>query len=405
MSETVSQASGRAEPRSAPAPRAGEEARGRYLTPDLARGAMLLVIALVHAHMFLRGSIGVIRGYPTEQSVLDMVAAAGLTVFADGRGYPMFAALFGYGMAQILARQRARGQVWPATRRLLRRRGWFLLLFGFAHALLLFSGDILGTYGLIALLFVMTLRMPDRRLLAYAAGWYVVGAVIYAALWFSIAAGGSGSGAALVNSDAPLLDAVYRVSTWPVSSIQLVTASLCPFMIGVWAARRRLLEEPERHLRLLRRTAGLGIGLAVAGGLPLTLVTTQLWPDPPAGLALAFVTVHTLTGYAGGIGYAAAIALLAVRIGARRGPVVRAVAACGERSMTCYVWQSVVWMALFAPYTLDLGAHMGVAGSVAVGAATWLAGVAMADLMRRAGRRGPAEALLRRLTYGGRAAR
>ncbi|MFC7330947.1 DUF418 domain-containing protein [Marinactinospora rubrisoli] len=404
MSETVSQFAERAEPRPGGAARTGTP-KERYLTPDLARGAMLLVIALVHAHMFLRGSIGVIRGYPTEQSAVDMVASAALTVFADGRGYPMFAALFGYGMAQILARQRAGGQVWPATRRLLRRRGWFLLLFGFAHALLLFSGDILGTYGVIALLFVVTLRTPDRRLLAYAALWYVVGAAIYAALWFSIAAEATGSGAALVNSDAPLLDAVYRLSTWPASTVQLVTASLCPFMVGVWAARRRLLEEPERHLALLRRTAGAGIGLAVAGGLPLTLVTTQLWPEPPAALALTFVALHTVTGYAGGLGYAAAIALLAVRIGRRRGPVVRAVAACGERSMSCYVWQSVVWMAVFAPYTLDLGPRIGVAGSVAVGVATWLAGVVMSDLLRRAGRRGPAEALLRRLTYGPRAAR
>lgn len=43
--------------------------------------------------------------------------------------------------------------------------------------------------------------------------------------------------------------------------------------LGMWAARRRVLENPAEH-RLLRWTAVVGLGLAIAGGLPMR------WPRP-----------------------------------------------------------------------------------------------------------------------------
>ncbi len=100
----------------------------RALAPDLARGLMLLLIAL-------------------------------------------FAALFGYGLVQLANRQLAAGRSPSQVRAVLRRRSLWLLAFGFCHALLLFFGDILGAYGLVGLVlagFVLredrtVLRAPDPR--------------------------------------------------------------------------------------------------------------------------------------------------------------------------------------------------------------------------------------------------
>jgi uncharacterized membrane protein YeiB len=113
----------------------------------------------------------------------------------------------------------------------------------------------------------------------------------------------------------------------------------------------------------------------------------------------AVSALHAVTGIAGGLGYAALIGLVAIRVGDRPGRVVRALAATGQRSLSCYLFQSVVFVALLAPYTLGLGATLGTAGVAAVALATWLVSVLLSDGMRRAGRRGPAEVLLRRLTY------
>ena len=65
--------------------------------------------------------------------------------------------------------------------------------------------------------------------------------------------------------------------------------------------------------------------------------------------------------------------------------------------MTFYLFQSVVFAAVFSPLALGLQDRTGLAGSLGVAALTWLVSVLAADLMRRRGYRGPAEKLLRRL--------
>lgn len=83
--------------------------------------------------------------------------------------------------------------------------------------------------------------------------------------------------------------------------------------------------------------------------------------------------------------------------------MLTALAACGQRSLTCYLLQSVAFVAVFVPYTAALGGRLSDAGASAVAVATWLAPVLLVDAMRRAEWRGPAETLLRRLAYPPRA--
>ncbi|QBI56306.1 DUF418 domain-containing protein [Streptomonospora litoralis] len=371
----------------------------RSLAPDLARGFMLLVIATVHAHLFRDVTGG--GGFSLD-GPLDVAATALMALFGENRGYPMFAALFGYGLAQIHLRRRAEGREWPWVRRLLRRRGRWLVVIGLAHTALLFYGDIIAVYGLIALLFTAFLRMSDRRLLAHAFAWLAAGSLCYAVvseLLFSAAESTAGAGDLTW-----LTDMAMRLAILPGFLPLMLVISVFPFLVGVWAARRRLLDEPERHLPLLRRVAVWGVGTAVVGGVPQALVNLAVWDAGPVTAAAVF-WVHLITGYAGGFGYAAVIALIAVRLNRRpderRGPVVGALAATGQRSMTCYLMQSVAWAVVVPPYALGIGPALGDAQAVALGIGVWLATVVIADAMRRAGfRRGPAEWFLRRMTYG-----
>lgn len=362
--------------------------RPRALVPDLARGVMLLVIALAHAQVLSAGS--------TAGGALGRAVAALHTMFVDSRGYPMFAALFGYGAVQILAR-RGLGAEERAARHLTRRRGGWMVVFGFFHSLLLFHGDILAAYGLLSLGLLAALRSPDGRLLVHAAVGSIAGA-----LAFGVAALFIPDGSDAVSD--PWLSAGYRVAGWIVSTPLFAVMAAGPFLLGIWAARRRLLERPERHAALLRRTAVLGIAAAAVGALPLAALTAGLWPDGPAVARSAATALHTLTGYAGGLGYAALIAVLATRIGERRGVLVTALLACGERSLTCYLAQSLAWQLLFEPYLAGLGRALTPQAAAAIGLGVWALTVALADALRRTGRPGPAEALLRRLTYGPRPA-
>jgi uncharacterized membrane protein YeiB len=67
--------------------------------------------------------------------------------------------------------------------------------------------------------------------------------------------------------------------------------------------------------------------------------------------------------------------------------------------MSCYLAQALVFTLVFAPYGLGLGATTSASAAALVAVLTWLLTVVLADTSRRFGLRGPAEVVLRKLTY------
>ncbi|GAA3342383.1 DUF418 domain-containing protein [Amorphoplanes nipponensis] len=365
----------------------------RALGPDLARGGMLLFIALANSHYFLRGAT-VLGGYPQDGSALDRAVIWLLATFVDGRAFPLFGALFGYGVARIADRQRSLGP--RGVRRLLWRRSLVLVVVGVLDALLFFAGDILAAYGVLLLLGAWCVRWRNGALLATAALFLVLTAL-------------PGDGSLTISSDPPhaaMLPPDLAAVLPARAQVSLYVALLgpigfvCPFLIGLWAGRARLLERPEQHRRLLRGTAWVGLGAAALGAQPVALILAGVVDSPARPVLELLGPLHDATGILGGFGYAALLSLLAVRLGARPRPVTTAIAAVGQRSMTCYLVQSVVWSVVFTPFLLDLSGALSVTATALLAAATWLATVVLADRMRRRGRRGPFEALIRRVTYG-----
>ncbi|MFC0623622.1 DUF418 domain-containing protein [Kribbella deserti] len=383
---------------------------GRALGPDLARGLMLLFIALANTHGFLHWpGVATIRNMPVVSSTADRIVAIFELCLVDGRSYTMFAALFGYGMVQIRRRQENAGATWPATRKLLRRRGWWLLGLGFLHAVLLYYGDILAAYALLALLLVASLRWSTRRLLIHAGGWIVAGALLYGLVSSPASPESAASIMPWSVEHNPLKAMGFRVMGIVVSAPILAITAAGAFLLGVCAARLRILEEPEKWLPLLRRVVWIGIPVSALGGLPLALYVAGVLPDPAFANVVPAAVLHSITGFAGGPAYAALIALWAMRLhgnqpgragtAQRPGRIVTALQATGQRSLTCYLSQSVVWAIVFPPYLLDLGHTMTLWQSALLAIGTWIATVLLADWMRRAGIRGPFEVLLRKLTY------
>ncbi|QYN33406.1 DUF418 domain-containing protein [Pseudonocardia sp. DSM 110487] len=377
----------------------------RALAPDLARGLMLLLIALANVHVYVYGHPTAVRGYPLDLEGADRWVVLLQMLLVDGRAYPLFGLLFGYGIVQLAARRGAVGMPLPAVTRLVRRRGAWMIVIGAAHGLLLWAGDIVGAYGLLGVLMAgLLVRGTERPLIATAA----VGALL-SALLYSVASlpapPSKGMDATLPSMavENPFEAALYRAFEWV--GIGVVAAGLMVFgavALGAWAGWRRLLDEPERHRMLLVRVAVAGIGAAVVLGLPLSLMAAQLWTAPSMGVIMLAGALHALGGYAGGMGYAALFGLLAIRLArrGRTGPAAYAILACGQRSLSCYLAQSVAFVALLPAWTFGLGdgAHAWQTALYAV--ATWLVILMVAAVSARAGYRGPAELLLRRLTYG-----
>ncbi|WP_329426403.1 DUF418 domain-containing protein [Streptosporangium sp. NBC_01495] len=216
-----------------------------------------------------------------------------------------------------------------------------------------FFGDILGAYGLVGLVLAGFIRREDKVVLRAAAAGLVLHVVILFGFGLlTISAPKGDTPAAMAD---PIEATVMRLIGWSGMTPTYFAASVVPaFLFGIWAARRRVLEDPISHRDLLSRVAVLGTGPAVAGAVPLMLIDTRIW-TPSDMVAVSAYALHSVTGIAGGLAYAAIIGLAVGRM--RRGhpgPVVRALAACGQWSLTCYLLQSVIFVTEVESFTIGI---------------------------------------------------
>lgn len=395
----------------------------RAPAPDLARGFMLLLIALANTAWYLwdrQPAVG--NGHPVDGSGLDKATDAVLVTLVDMRVYPMFAFLFGYGLVRMHARQVAAGSSEAEARRLVQVRNLWLLAFGFVHAALLWMGDVLGAYGLAGLLLVwIFLRRTDRTLLVWSGvllGLLVLGTVVavagsYAAARLPADTAGQAEISSFVDPsvalDSYLASVPVRLGQWVYVVLgQGIADLVVPVMIllAFWAGRRRVLEHPGDHLPLLRRVALVCVPVGLLGALPNALDHVGVL-DVPSRAEGFFLFTQLLTGSFGGLGYVALWALAGHALARRRTrvaggdpPVARALQAVGKRSLSCYLLQSVLCAPVLAAWGLGLGQHLSSFTMALYALAVWGLTVLFAVAQERRGERGPAEVALRRLTYG-----
>ncbi len=391
--------------------------RMRAIAPDLARGLMLLFIALANAPSYLWGDEnGAIASHAADGSTADLVAQTIAIIAIDGRSYPMFSFLFGYGIVQLYRRQQEAGVSHQDARRLLRKRHRWMVAFGFVHALLLWHGDILGTYGLAGLLlswWFLDRRDITLRVWAVVLTSFLVAAVLLSAIGGVLLSAMSGpEGApeeafALPDPAAQpnyLLSALERVGIWAIATPSTAVLGLVvpiTILVAFVAARHRVLEMPAAHLPLLRATAVVGIAVGWSTGAMLAVQNLGVW-ILPHDFDWLFLVAHLAGGLFGGLGYVAVFGLIAARLQSRTagaGRVAGALQAVGRRSLSSYLAQSVLLAPLLSSWGLGLGASLSSWSVALVAVGVWAATVILAVLVERAGRRGPAEWLLRRLAY------
>lgn len=361
----------------------------RATAPDLCRGVMLALIAVANVHLYLFASPGGVRGYPPSSDLADRVVASIQVVLADGPGLPLFAAVAGYGLVRMGTRHSGAVGV---------RRGAVMVGLGALHGLLLFPDDILAPYGLVTVVLIGVVALPADRL-PTSQLFLVATAVAVPVAAIAAGQGLPSDGLTMPGAGAPTFPAAVaqNAAEWPVMAVFSALIAIPGALLGVWVARTGVLDAPAEHRRTLRTWAVAGLGATVVLGLPLGLVTGSWWA-PPVGLAFAAGALHIAAGYAAVLGYLGLFGLLAtVRL-----PGARLLAAAGTWSMSLYLSQSLVFSALLAAWAGGLGGRLGTWQASLIGLAVWALGVLVGGRLALAGRRGPAELLVRRVAYGGR---
>ena len=365
----------------------------RYPAPDVARGFMLLLIAVANVPSWNKMP----NGAEPPVSSVDGWWMFVRTLVVDHRAYPLFAMLFGFGLMTMINRRIASGtQTYLAS--LVRRRGWWMLLIGFVHGLV-FPGDIIGAYGLVAVLLANLLARKN-----YSALYLIGGIISVLALATYLASGTlsggdtlTASGEQSVSLTVALLWVVTNALQWAVVLVvQVLIALIVPAaVIGARLADTDLLTHPERHRRLLISVGlgGLALGALAAFHGALTLATTaQLWPWDFA--------MTEFFGLAGACGWLALLALYAggPRPDGRLTGLRRLASAVGRRSMTVYLSQTILFGIIFGVVPLLVTGRrlwMGQAAAALVALGVWLASVVLCAVLERGGHAGPFETLLR----------
>jgi uncharacterized protein len=389
-----------------PTPIAGQE---RLHLIDALRGFALAGVLMVNLATFtLYEFLDDAARAALPTAAFDRIALTFMHLFVDNKAITLFSLLFGLGFSLQMERAAARGG--DGLRLYLRRLG-VLALIGALHAYLLWWGDILLIYALVASLLVPFRHASDRVLLG--AGLFVALALPpLLAPWLepllaALPSDRTMAAANLAAFSSPSFAAVLRQNVafgnyaWAAYwGVYCFVAGR--FLLGYWAGRRRLLQQPAAHRRLLR---GLCIGGLLIGG---AVTCVFEYTDPVsaaealsgAGGAIVRFALRVL-GRCGplalGIGYAAAFALLWLRPRWQR--MLGLLAPVGRMALSNYLMQTIVCLGVFYGYGLGVGPRLGLVGWLGMWAMLYGTQIALSRWWLARFRFGPMEWLWRSLTY------
>ncbi|MCM3398130.1 DUF418 domain-containing protein [Oceanobacillus profundus] len=376
------------------------ERKIRAVSLDLARGAMLLLIALAHAPLYLYTSEpGIMQRVESTNFFDEAVNLFGM-FFIDNRARAMFAVLLGYGLVLSFESKISKGKKGIDAMKTIRRRSWYLILFGIMLAVFIGGQDILMAYGLAGLLVSWLLAREIKALIRTFTIITLVYCLFTPIIWgFNMQEIGSYGFAPEVSAtDTYLNTMMLTLFSFPIIPIMnhLMFPILPSVLIGMWIARYQLLTEPEQHLKTLYFITLIGLTISLLGALPLSFLGS-VW-HPSFFVAGLISGLHMLTGIAGGLAYAAIFGIIGTKL-KKPGLISHSLIALGKRSLTFYVWNEATLVLLLSPVALDLGGGVsnGIAALIAMG--IWSFSVILAILLEKNNLNGPLEILLRRLVY------
>lgn len=399
-----------------PSPRAVDATLGpvkpedRIFTLDMLRGWAILGILAVNAMAFawppaLEMTPDLPVPYPMDAA--NILGGWVSDVFFHDKFRSLFSMLFGVSVFLIGGERfdEARGK-------LLRRRLFWLAVFGVIHGAAFWYGDILLHYAYCGLLAMLMRSWKASRLIWIGGGLNLMfGLLSAAALWaqaaFGDAAQGGGNNPFEVTPEALTATIQAYQSGWPAAQMENLTG---------WAILQ------TGSLFLIPVTVGLmllGLGLFKSGffqGRSPTWVYLMLFAAGAANLAAygwyEWIEANApqgeaLTGGMAGVagsfaplitvGYASLLILM-TRFGLK--PLTRVLAPVGRMAFTNYLTQTLIMVSLFyMPWgplwfgTMGPGALWGVVGAV------WVAQLIWSPLWLSVFTMGPLEWLWRCLTY------
>jgi uncharacterized protein len=334
------------------------------------------------------------------EGAYDKAAAFFVECFLQLKFFILFSFIFGWGMA-IQARSAAsRGQSFK--KRYFRRMAGLAIL-GVAHAILVFSGDILVLYALLGMLLWLIKDRSPKQLMTFAA-WMLPLSMVFlgviAVLLDAIQSDESLSLAMLggANLGGSFIEATsVRLTDWPVTLGFLVLLqgplALGAFACGLAAAKTDFFAEHSAGLRRIKQRLPLLILISVPTNILYAAVVGGIVPETNEILSLLGLMLIAL-----GAPALSAIYLYGFITLSRRVSVPRVLVLAGQNSLSSYVTQGVLAGCVFGAYGLGLFDSLGQAVLMPVSLGIALTAMVLVGLYAKLFGRGPLEPILRKVT-------
>ncbi len=363
---------------------------------DVLRGVAVLMIFVVNVKMMASG-----YNHYADRTLYEGVIAHWIGLlqswFVHGKFVTIFTALFGAGLALLLAREK------PIPLPIVLRRLFWMTVFGGLHLIFLREGDILIWYALVGFLAVPFAKLSGTTLLTVGLALQAVAHIYFNT--FPLASTGvpilwdSAPDAHLVVAEIMLGSVgdqvAARIDAAPYYMVDLLVLG------GTWIDTLSLMLIGMALLKTGFLSGQLPLKSYFFWGVIGVVVATTVYVLRPVldggsdweGLILGIASdAHYLGG---------ALTWSAIIVGAvSSGWNATAFAAAGRTAFTVYILQSVIGLALFSSLGLGLFGQLSQGALMLVTLAVWALFLIAAPLWLARFRFGPLEWLWRSLTYG-----
>lgn len=389
---------------------------------DVLRGFALLGIFLMNMEGFVSPLEDATSGLNPHYTGLDRWVDGLIYFFVQGKFFTMFSLLFGMGFAVMAQRADQAGRAFLPV---YLRRTLALLVIGLVHAVLIWWGDILVSYALMAfvLMLVYLVKLPTKLLpwlagLVYLApcGFLLLFGLAAAASQFDPKAAAEFSKATAEQGAAMMaVNEAQRVA-YGAGSFAEATAQrwadlrmmmsfawlmfwpmiLGMFLLGSWFVRSGAIADPARFPRLFSRLRWIVLPLGLAS------MSLSFWLMPTAdmgAMSLTSAVATCLANIAGALMCLGYVGWLVGWLQASPASNLHRLAPAGRMALTNYLLQSLVCTLVFYGYGLGYFEQLPRAWQAVFVVAFFAVQVALSHWWLSRFRFGPMEWLWRAATY------
>lgn len=392
----------------------------RQIIVDVLRGFAILGILMVNIHLMYKPMLSAIMKPDIEISALNTGLEFVIRFLFEGKFYIIFSFLFGYGFWLFLNKSVENGKsILP----FFRRRMFFLLLFGIAHILLLWAGDILVFYALFGFVLLLFRKSPNKKAIRWAIGLMMVPTILTAISVFFMWVGNQVPEASEVMAErveqnmADLKSLYERAvviysngSFSDIISIRIVEYKmilptifffypvvLAVFLMGMLFARKNIFKDYKANKMFFIKSFWWGLGIGIPSNILFVLSFHNINYQYPDLWMLLNTSMMLVGGVSLGLFYVSAITLLFIK--GKASALKRVFAPVGRMALTNYLSQSIICAFLFHSYGFGLYGKLEVWQGILVAIAIFVGQVYFSRWWLKSYLFGPFEWLWRSLTY------